>query len=136
MVLANLKRKKLSTFNLWIWMSTCTLYWTAAKHYFLLFFVVNLCFMIQVVNLYIVLAYCCTMLCTGVLYMLGLSWIIYDMSKVLSLSTPRFLNVCIWNTVRNSLHFKLCYLKWKSGDSKIHFSWNWYIWNRTEWSFY
>ena len=39
----------------------------------LIIFAINLCLMILVVNLYIVLVHCCIMLCTGVLYMVGLS---------------------------------------------------------------
>ena len=52
---------------------TCLLWYYAVKLYFLLIFSINLCLMILMINLNIVLVHCCTMLCTFVLNMLGLS---------------------------------------------------------------
>ena len=50
----------------------CVLLYYAVKLYFLLIFP-----LIMVAKLYVVLVYCCTILCTGVLYMLGLSCIMH-----------------------------------------------------------
>ena len=59
--------------NLYILLVYCCTMYYFAVNCCLMILVVNLCFMILVVNLHIVLVHCCTMLCTGGLYMLGLS---------------------------------------------------------------
>ena len=51
----------------------CVLLYYAINLFLKSIFAVKLCPLILVVSLYVVLVYCCTMLCTGVLYMLGLS---------------------------------------------------------------
>ena len=91
-----------STFVLWFLLSTSTMY----------LFSVALC---------CVLVYCTCWVCHK-----------SCMCNFLSLSTLHCQNVYTWNTALNSLHFKLCYHKWKGVDSDRHFACYWHIWNSTE----